>query len=50
MLPVNPFTSTTVIVSVLLLPWTTVTLAVKGASVKPGAGFTVTELVPEALL
>ena len=49
-LPENPFAPDTVIVSVLLLPWTTANVAAAGASVKPGAAVTVTEPVPDALL
>ena len=49
-LPENPFDGLTVMVSVLLLPWTTANVDAAGARVKLGAGFTVTEFVPVALV
>ncbi len=36
--PVNPFTSVTVMVSVALDPWATERVDAEGASVKPGVG------------
>jgi len=49
-LPVNPLAGFTVMVSVMLLPCTTANVEAEGASVKLGAAFTVTRVVPETLL
>lgn len=44
-LPVNPLAGFTVMVSVLLLPWTTESVGAEGTRVKLGAAFTVSEMV-----
>lgn len=49
-LPENPFAPEIVTVSVLLLPSTTLSAPAEAERVKLGAAFTVTKLVPEALL
>jgi hypothetical protein len=48
-LPENPFAGFTVMVSVLLLPWATESIAAEGESVKLDAGFTVSATVVVAV-
>ena len=48
--PLNPFTSVTVMVSVAVLPWVSDRLAADGASVKPGVPVELTVIVKACVL